>query len=239
MPAAQAREKPRGSRGRHHAGFFLRGCRGPHHAQTSARVKPNGGRGNRQAGRATGYWRHGIRLHRRRRRFGRGAVVAKPAVGRPAPHGAACSKPGRRPSLDRIPVGYSRLITNPAVNWLYSFRAEASTNGRRIPVPRGKLLAAPAPSTPRLRAARRRTSTPGAQMGNPGWAYEDVLPFFKRMESYPEGRRALSRPLGPAEGGHQSAAAQSALCDGDQGRRRGRIPAQSRLQRRGRRTASP
>src|SRR5258708_16757213 len=41
-----------------------------------------------------------------------------------------------------IPVGSARLIKNPAANWLYSAEPEANTNGRRIPVPRGKLLGA-------------------------------------------------------------------------------------------------
>src|SRR5216683_4840551 len=39
-----------------------------------------------------------------------------------------------------IPIGMARLIKNPAANWLYSSEPEASTNGRRLPVPRGKLL---------------------------------------------------------------------------------------------------
>ena len=39
-----------------------------------------------------------------------------------------------------IPIGMARLIANPAANWLYSAEPEANTNGRRIPVPRGKLL---------------------------------------------------------------------------------------------------
>ena len=39
-----------------------------------------------------------------------------------------------------IPIGMARLIANPAANWLYSSEPEASTNGRRLPVPRGKLL---------------------------------------------------------------------------------------------------
>jgi choline dehydrogenase len=34
----------------------------------------------------------------------------------------------------------ARLIANPAANWLYSSEPEANTNGRRIPVPRGKLF---------------------------------------------------------------------------------------------------
>jgi len=40
----------------------------------------------------------------------------------------------------RIPIGYARLLTNPAANWLYSSEPETNTNGRRVPVPRGRLL---------------------------------------------------------------------------------------------------
>ena len=39
-----------------------------------------------------------------------------------------------------IPIGMARLIANPAANWLYSSEPEENTNGRRLPVPRGKLL---------------------------------------------------------------------------------------------------
>ena len=40
----------------------------------------------------------------------------------------------------RIPVGFAKLIDNPAANWLYSSEPDAGTGQRRIPVPRGKLL---------------------------------------------------------------------------------------------------
>ena len=40
----------------------------------------------------------------------------------------------------RIPVGSARMITNPSCNWLYSSEPDANTNGRRIPVPRGRML---------------------------------------------------------------------------------------------------
>ncbi|MEL0022590.1 MAG: GMC family oxidoreductase N-terminal domain-containing protein, partial [Rickettsiales bacterium] len=40
----------------------------------------------------------------------------------------------------RIPVGFAKLIDNPAANWLYSSEPEESTGGRRVPIPRGKLL---------------------------------------------------------------------------------------------------
>jgi choline dehydrogenase len=98
----------------------------------------------------------------------------------------------------RIPVGYSRLITNPAVNWLYSSEPEPSTNGRRIPVPRGKLLGGSSAinGLAFVRGQAQDFDT-WAQMGNQGWAYEDVLPFFKRMESYDEGDERFRGRSGP------------------------------------------
>ncbi len=87
-----------------------------------------------------------------------------------------------------IPVGSARLITNPAANWLYSAEPEANTNGRRIPVPRGKLLGGSS-SINGMAFVRGQSQDfdTWAQMGNQGWSYEEVLPFFRRMESYEGG----------------------------------------------------
>jgi len=85
----------------------------------------------------------------------------------------------------RIPVGSARLITNPAANWLYSSEPEPSTNGRRIPVPRGKLLGGSSAINGNafVRGQAQDFDT-WAQLGNRGWSYKDVLPFFKSIESY-------------------------------------------------------
>jgi choline dehydrogenase len=84
-----------------------------------------------------------------------------------------------------IPIGMARLIANPAANWLYSSEPEANTNGRRLPVPRGKLLGGSSSINGMVfvRGQAQDFDT-WAQMGNRGWSYADVLPFFKRMESY-------------------------------------------------------
>jgi choline dehydrogenase len=88
----------------------------------------------------------------------------------------------------RIPVGSARLIQNPEANWLYSAEPEANTNGRRIPVPRGKLLGgSSAINGMAFVRGQAEDFDTWAQMGNQGWAYEDVLPFFKRMEAYEPG----------------------------------------------------
>jgi choline dehydrogenase-like flavoprotein len=87
-----------------------------------------------------------------------------------------------------IPVGSARLITNPAANWLYSAEPEANTSGRRLPVPRGKLLGGSSSINGMafVRGQAQDFDT-WAQMGNQGWGYAEVLPFFKRMESYEGG----------------------------------------------------
>ncbi|MBS0540385.1 MAG: GMC family oxidoreductase N-terminal domain-containing protein [Proteobacteria bacterium] len=84
-----------------------------------------------------------------------------------------------------VPVGYARMIADPEVNWCYTSEPGAATNGRRIPVPRGRMLGGSS-SINGLAFVRGQSNDfdTWAQMGNPGWSYEDVLPFFKRMESY-------------------------------------------------------
>jgi len=88
----------------------------------------------------------------------------------------------------RLPVAYAKLIANPAANWLYSAEPEPNTNGRRIPVPRGKLLGGSSAinGLAFVRGQAQDFDT-WAQLGNTGWSYEDVLPFFKRMERYEGG----------------------------------------------------
>jgi choline dehydrogenase len=88
----------------------------------------------------------------------------------------------------RIPVGSARLIKNPAANWLYSSEPEANTNGRKLPVPRGRLLGgSSAINGMAFVRGQAQDFDTWAQMGNQGWSYADVLPFFKRMESYESG----------------------------------------------------
>jgi hypothetical protein len=85
----------------------------------------------------------------------------------------------------RIPIGYAKMLYNPKVNWLYSAEPEANTNGRKLHVPRGKMLGGSSSLNGMafVRGQAQDFDT-WSQMGNQGWSYEDVLPIFKRMESY-------------------------------------------------------
>jgi choline dehydrogenase len=117
-----------------------------------------------------------------------GAVVANRLSADPR-HKVLLLEAGPAGSLwSTVPVGYARMIANPAVNWLYSAEPEAATGGRRIPVPRGRLLGGSS-SLNGLAFVRGQAQDfdTWAQMGNRGWAYEDVLPFFRKMETYEGG----------------------------------------------------
>jgi choline dehydrogenase len=98
----------------------------------------------------------------------------------------------------RIPVGYARLISNSAANWCYSSEPEVNTNGRKVPVPRGRLLGGSSSINGMafVRGQAQDFDT-WAQMGNQGWSYESVLPFFKRMESYEGGDKRFRGHDGP------------------------------------------
>jgi len=94
--------------------------------------------------------------------------------------------PGHR--WTHVPVGFAKMLADPSVNWLYSSEPEASTGGRRIPVPRGRMLGGSSAlnGLAFVRGQAQDFDT-WAQMGNHGWSYADVLPYFKRMERYEDG----------------------------------------------------
>ncbi len=107
-----------------------------------------------------------------------------------------------RPShpWSRIPVGFARLIDNPKANWLYQSEPEASTGQRNIPVPRGKLLGGSSAINGMVfvRGQAQDFDT-WAQLGNRGWSYGDVLPFFRDMESYAGGEDEYRGREGPLQ----------------------------------------
>jgi choline dehydrogenase len=98
----------------------------------------------------------------------------------------------------RIPIGFAKLINNPAANWLYASEPEANTNGRKLPVPRGRLLGgSSALNGMAFVRGQAQDFDTWAQMGNQGWSYADVLPFFKRMERYEGGDDEFRGREGP------------------------------------------
>ena len=88
----------------------------------------------------------------------------------------------------RVPVGVAKMIDDPAVNWCYSSEPDDGSGGRRIDVPRGKMLGGSSSINGMVYIrGQAQDYDHWAQLGNRGWSYQDVLPVFKRMESYDGG----------------------------------------------------
>jgi choline dehydrogenase len=97
-----------------------------------------------------------------------------------------------------IPIGYAKLFTDARHNWLYSTEPEPGLNDRKIIAPRGKTLGGSSAINGLLylRGQRQDFDT-WRQMGNPGWSYDDVLPFFRKSEDYCGGTDAYHGAGGP------------------------------------------
>ena len=87
--------------------------------------------------------------------------------------------------VTRLPASFALLIDNPLANWRYRSEPEESTGNREIPVPRGKLLGGSSAINGLVYVRGNKLDyDTWAQMGNTGWSYDDVLPFFKKLENY-------------------------------------------------------
>ncbi len=87
--------------------------------------------------------------------------------------------------LIHIPAGFIKTLVNPSVNWLYQSESCPGTNGRIIPMPRGKVLGGSSSINGLIfNRGQKMDFDVWAQKGNRGWSYDDVLPYFCRYESH-------------------------------------------------------
>ena len=85
--------------------------------------------------------------------------------------------------LIHIPAGYIKTMVNPAMNWMFKNEASDGVHGRRIDMPRGKVLGGSSAINAMLYIRGQAADyNSWAQRGNPGWSYEEVLPYFKKAE---------------------------------------------------------
>ncbi len=113
----------------------------------------------------------------------------------------------------RIPAGFARLYASGKYDWKFHTEAEPGLDGRSIHWPRGKVVGGSGAVNGLvfLRGSPRDYDR-WAQSGARGWAYDDVLPFFKRMESWdgpPSDERGTDGPIHSSEARHSSPGAQA------------------------------
>jgi choline dehydrogenase len=87
-----------------------------------------------------------------------------------------------------VPVGTSKMIDDPAVNWCYKSEPDEGSGGRQIDVPRGKMMGGSSSINGMVyMRGQAQDYDHWAQLGNRGWSYQDVLPIFRKMERYEGG----------------------------------------------------
>ena len=87
--------------------------------------------------------------------------------------------------LIHIPAGVGHLLYNPHYNWMYASEPEDGTMGRQIHTPRGKVLGGSSSINGMLYVRGNPADYDGwAQLGCRGWSYDDVMPLFRRSETY-------------------------------------------------------
>jgi len=97
-----------------------------------------------------------------------------------------------------IPVGYFKTIHNPAVDWCYKTEPDPGLSGRQIEWPRGKVLGGSSSLNGLLYVrGQPQDYDRWRQMGNEGWAWDDVLPLFKRAENNERGADDYHGDQGP------------------------------------------
>lgn len=93
-----------------------------------------------------------------------------------------------------VPAALRPLLNDPAVNWNYATEPVESTAGRRVSLPRGKVLGGSSSINGMLYVRGNPADFDGwAQRGCRGWSYEEVLPYFRSSENYKQGGDAEFR----------------------------------------------
>jgi choline dehydrogenase-like flavoprotein len=101
-------------------------------------------------------------------------------------------------ALIHCPGGLALLARTGQANWAFATAPQPGLNGRRGYQPRGKVLGGSSSINAMVYIRGQREDYDGwAAAGNPGWAYADVLPYFKKAEHHERGADAFHGTGGP------------------------------------------
>ncbi|MFP7569949.1 GMC family oxidoreductase [Marivita sp. S2033] len=96
-----------------------------------------------------------------------------------------------------IPVGYLYCIGNPRTDWMMKTAPEPGLNGRSLVYPRGKVLGGCSSVNGMIYMRGQAADYDHwRQMGNTGWAWDDVLPYFLKSEDHHGGDSDMHRSGG-------------------------------------------
>jgi len=87
-----------------------------------------------------------------------------------------------------IPIGYLYTQNNPRTDWCFKTEPETGLNGRALSYPRGRVLGGCSSINGMIyMRGQARDYDQWRQLGNVGWSWDDVLPYFRRTEDQVRG----------------------------------------------------
>ena len=97
-----------------------------------------------------------------------------------------------------IPLGFGKTFADPSVNWCYETEPDAGANGRKVYWPRGKVLGGSSSINGMVYIrGQAEDFDHWRQLGNTGWSFDDLLPYFKRAEHQVRGGDKFHGSGGP------------------------------------------
>ena len=98
----------------------------------------------------------------------------------------------------QVPIGYGRTFYDARVNWMYETETEPGLAGRASYWPRGKVLGGSSSINAMVYIRGQREDYDGWRaLGNPGWGWDDVLPYFRKSEDNVRGADRYHGEGGP------------------------------------------
>jgi choline dehydrogenase len=111
-----------------------------------------------------------------------------------------------------VPAGYYRTMLDPTVTWQFGAGPEPELDGRIVAWPRGRVLGGTSAINGLLYVrGQSQDFDTWRQLGNSGWSYQDVLPYFKKAENQERGGDEFHGSGGPL--GVSDVRMSNALCD--------------------------
>jgi choline dehydrogenase len=90
--------------------------------------------------------------------------------------------------LIRMPLGFLQALRQPRFTWGYESEPEPNLMGRRLPLPRGRLLGGCSSINGMIHIRGHRLDFDDwHKLGCEGWSFEEVLPYFRRSETHWKG----------------------------------------------------
>ena len=98
----------------------------------------------------------------------------------------------------QMPIGYGKAFYDKRINWMYRTTPNASLNNRVSYWPRGKVMGGSSSINAMVYIRGQQSDyDEWAQLGNDGWGWQDVLPYFRRSETNDRGADEYRGGSGP------------------------------------------